>query len=59
MPSHFKLKEFRALARDVIEGGIKGKARSGRNDQRTTFEEERLREKVKELEEKYPHIDLT
>jgi hypothetical protein len=32
MPSHFKLKEFRALARDVIEGGIKGKARSGRND---------------------------
>jgi len=59
MPSHFKLKEFRKLARDVIEGGVDHKARSGRIDRRTTFEEERLREKVKDLEEKYPHVDFT
>lgn len=43
MPSHYKLKEFRQLARNIIEGGVDHKARGGRSDKRTDFEEERLR----------------
>ena len=59
MPSHFKLKQFRKLAKDVIEGGIEGKTRGDRRYNRTDLEHERLMKKVRELEAKYPHIDVT
>lgn len=59
MPSHFKLKEFRKLAKDVIEGGVDGKARGARRGNRSDMEHERLLQKVRELEKKYPHIDVT
>jgi len=59
MPNHFKLKEFRKLAKDVIEGGTLHKNRNASSEKRTEFEEERLRDKIAELEAKYPHVDLS
>lgn len=57
MPNRRKLKEFRALARNVIAGTshTDNKVVNGRSD----LDEEKLRAKIKEFEKKYPHVDLS
>lgn len=59
LPSHYKLKEFRKLAKDVIEGGIDRKSRGPRRGNRTEFEEDKLAIKMTEFQKKYPHVDIT
>jgi len=49
LPSHYKLKEFRKLAKDVIEGGIDRKGRGPRRGNRTEFEEDHLANKMTEF----------
>lgn len=58
MPQSKKLKQFRDFSKNLIEnesGFIRGSASSVR----TQDEEDRLREKLRELQAKYPHVDLT
>lgn len=58
LPSRKKLEEFRKLARDIIEDAP-GTTRQGRISDRTKDEEDRLKLKIKELQDKYPHVDMT
>lgn len=58
LPSMKKVKEFRDLAREVIDDSKKPKV-GAINDQRTREENEILNEKIRKLQKENPHIDYT
>jgi len=58
LPSLKKLKEFRELARDVIDNGDKPKYQTF-NPKRTQEEEEILNDKIRKLQKENPDIDYT
>ena len=57
LPNRKKLKEFRSFAKEIIENKP-NYTRRGRIE-RTEEEEKRLTLKIRELQEKYPHVDMT
>jgi hypothetical protein len=58
LPSLKKLKEFRELARDVIDNGDKPKYQTF-NPQRKKEEEDILNDKIRKLQKENPDIDYT
>jgi hypothetical protein len=58
LPSLKKLKEFRELARDVIDNGDKPKYQTF-NPKRTKEEEDILNDKIRKLQKENPDIDYT
>lgn len=58
LPSLNKLKEFRSMARDVIENKP-GFTREDPSNKRTKAEEEALNEKIRALQKENPDIDYT
>jgi hypothetical protein len=57
MPNSIKLKEFRQHAKDLIENK-KGFVRT-EHTARTPLEEENIERKMRDLQKRYPHVDMT
>ena len=58
LPSLKKIKDFRGLAREVIDDPSRPKI-GALVDKRTTSEEQDLDDKIRKMQREYPDIDLT
>jgi len=58
LPSRKKLKEIKALAKEVIENPEFKSRGSKTNEKRDAREEAKLTEKIREMQAKYPHVDF-
>jgi hypothetical protein len=58
LPSLKKIRDFRELSKNIIEND-KGLIRGSAAAQRSKDEQDRLKEKIRDLQARYPHVDMT
>jgi hypothetical protein len=58
LPSLKKIRDFRELSKNIIEND-KGLIRGSAASQRSKDEQDRLKEKIRDLQARYPHVDMT